>query len=104
MMHTPGPWIAVLANEECKYPGGVPIAVHRKDLPWTRQGLICDIRAQGDEEYSPEVTCANARLIAAAPDMLALLRDWAEASEPWAWPGRAGLVDDTRVLLEEAGP
>ncbi len=69
--HTPGPWVTVEANEKVPLPAGLPIAIHRADEPFKLTGCICSLIAQGDGKYDPEVTAANARLIAAAPELLA---------------------------------
>ncbi len=106
MMHTPGPWKADIRS------GCLAVYPAREDhncLSGARQWAIHYSnkdaeQTQGGGWTMSEEARANARLIAAAPDMLALLKDWAEASEPWAWPGRAGLVENTRALLEELGP
>lgn len=72
---TPGPWIAVEADEMSPLPAGVMVAVHAAAEPWKATGTICELNGQGDREYDPAVTNANARLIAAAPELLALCRE-----------------------------
>ena len=72
--HTPGPWEAVEVNEEIPLPAGVFIAVHKAG-DYSKQGCVCDIRAQGDGKYEPEVTNANAHLISASPEMYEALKD-----------------------------
>ena len=80
--HTPGPWEAVEVNEEIPLPAGVLIAVHKAG-DYSKQGCVCDIRAQGDGKYEPEVTNANAHLISASPEMYDALKEvLAEASSP----------------------
>ena len=78
--HTPGPWEAVEVCEGILFPAGVAVAVQTSAEPWKRTGRICDIVAQGDGAYSSETTTANARLIAAAPELLeacrALMAHW----------------------------
>lgn len=91
--HTKGPWIAVECCEGCPLPAGPPVAVHCVAEPWKRTGAVCTMVAQGDGKYDPEVTWANANLIAAAPDLLeaceiAVLmsdrRDWTQRHQE-AW-------------------
>ena len=60
--HTKGPWIAVGHWVE-----------HPDDS--TPDICNCDPDSMGQEGRSDKEICANARLIAAAPDMLAALRD-----------------------------
>lgn len=69
--HTPGPWTAVECCDSCPLPSGVAVAVQTDREPWTSIGRICSMTAQGDGKYDPSVTNANARLIAAAPELLA---------------------------------
>src|SRR3990167_3740517 len=100
-MHTPGPWTTTGDT----YPIGV-LASHRfgADDP----EVVCQI---GGDIKTPEDSneCeANARLIAAAPEMLALLTDWpinmpAEAWNRWHTERRALLA---RIAGEEyaSGP
>lgn len=61
MKHTPGPWVAHIAADILRVP----------DLVLTECGLhVCDVASYGD---APDSRHANARLIAAAPDLLAEL-------------------------------
>jgi hypothetical protein len=68
--HTPGPWVAVECCETCILPCGVAVAVQMEKEPWASVGRICSMTGQGNGVYDPEVTTANARLIAAAPELL----------------------------------
>ena len=63
--HTPGPWIASLEVEEW----GIDSAVWGIATVAAGAGSTIDYRSGGDG-----ATEANARLIAAAPDLLALLQ------------------------------
>lgn len=58
--HTPGPWTNT--HGEITGPNRSPVAACR--------------RGRGIHSIDSEVFFANARLIAAAPDMLAALQDW----------------------------
>ena len=67
MSHTPTPYITVTSNEKCPLPTGIPIAIHRKDEPWKKEGAICEMVAQGrDGKYSRELTEATAAFIVEA--------------------------------------
>lgn len=84
--HTPGPW------EPRQRQDGV-ISEHG-DSPWTvaaRGRLIATIHSQGGEEL------ANANLIAAAPDLLALAR---EAREFLGNLDATQYLDDAGDLIE----
>lgn len=68
--HTPGPWMANL--DETTHEGGMPVrAIDPKDGMRFRvadvYGLDCDVN-------HCEISKANARLIAAAPELLAALQ------------------------------
>ena len=82
--HTPGPWhIGVRtfhAGRDVYGPKGEPVAVADQELTL------------------PEESAANARLIAAAPDLLAAL----EALVGEADLGEVDLDDDDRAKLEQA--
>lgn len=95
--HTPGPWsVPHMArpdvNCECGY-------VLTENL----MGAVCTVHASGEGEDwqshgdNPrfEEACANARLIAAAPDLFAALKPFAEQS-----PARDGMDDwDTTTTV-----
>lgn len=64
-LHTPGPWTVTPANDGATYiTGGEP----RDDGSF--QGLACMLDDLRDDDDSEE-SAANARLMAAAPDLLA---------------------------------
>jgi hypothetical protein len=81
--HTPGPWVAYEATERAPFPVGVPVAVGTKAGGGSNATIVCEMVAQGEGgKYLRDTTNANACLIAAAPDLLALLKllrdDWFE--------------------------
>lgn len=65
--HTAGPWTATWTHDtRCAIHSGA----------WMSQGVIAVVHAAGnDGDFSKETAEHNARLIAAAPDMLAFCRD-----------------------------
>jgi hypothetical protein len=67
--HTPGPWTFNLTT-------GVIRSIS-EEFPNCRQPVICDLRRwpSGDTTY---IDSANARLIAAAPELLGALEDLME--------------------------
>ena len=64
--HTPGPWTYNLTT-------GVVRSL-AEDFPNCRQPVICDLRHWSHEDTT-HIHPANARLIAAAPDLLEALKD-----------------------------
>ncbi|WP_442256118.1 hypothetical protein ACS0OT_07185 [Stenotrophomonas maltophilia group sp. RY12688] len=76
--HTPGPWII-----DPKFLCEVQTADHKTIAScWERRDAGSHIEVTGTLECSEEVSIANARLIAAAPDLLeALIRLEAELVE-----------------------
>lgn len=60
--HTPGPWEAVIGDD-------VWITGPDRDQPW-----VCDIVPRDHNKPPNEEDLANARLIGAAPDLLAALK------------------------------
>jgi len=75
MGHTPGPW-RVNAHDICA-------------------GSDAVAGVYGTTGYAPEEAQANARLIAAAPDLLAALKDVEEA---WAGNGDMSMAVDAALL------
>lgn len=87
--HTPGPW-------EMSYDkgSGRDIIASPDPLP------ICTVKVSwvGREQYQ-----ANARLIAAAPDLLAVLQELRECAEYWSeYDVPLGIVDRIDAALEKA--
>ncbi len=73
--HTNGPWKAYEASERCPLPVGCPVEVGTETGKGRRTDTICEMVGQGNGKYDPVVTWANARLIAAAPDLLKACKD-----------------------------
>ena len=88
--HTPGPW---------RYEAAEPAGVNLKRAHWRVGQADAPARgvalAFGDDE-------ANARLIAAAPDMLEALKDIIEQAERSIRPLPPDLADSIRVFGKQA--
>lgn len=65
--HTPGPW--TVNNENCTFPGIEADASQQSIVLWGLEDEDCGVRGRTPEEIE-----ANARLIAAAPDLLEALK------------------------------
>ena len=83
-MHTPGPWTVRERSDD--YTEGYFIEAVDRD--------VCTVAVAGQTDRAQ---CANARLIAAAPEMLAMLAEWpvnmpAEAWNRWHTERRALLA------------
>jgi len=87
MAHTPGPWYVDEA-----LPGGLPHVYARSHRGFSLD-FIAD--ASGPNSRAHEVSIANARLIAAAPDMLVAL-EYAEAQLAYS-DEDAHLIDTDRA-------
>jgi hypothetical protein len=79
--HTPGPWFAV----------GAWVEIEDDDVP---DICTCNPEDIGQEGRSDEEICANARLIAAAPDLLNALRLLYDCS--------SDAVKDSKRMLDNA--
>lgn len=80
--HTPGPWATYESSERCPIPAGVIVEVGTQSGEGFKSGTICEMVAQGvGGKYSSEITDANARLIAAAPELAASARGLANVAE-----------------------
>ena len=87
---TPGPWF--LINNYCV---GGPIA-----LGWEDAG--CGIANCGMRARTLEESCANARLIAAAPDMFEALSRWVDLAETAIRELGIEPHPDERAVLDQA--
>lgn len=85
IMHTPGPWEYAIEEDGGDNPD---IAIVDKD-----GNIICDT---GGGEYQARLT--NARLIAAAPELLAELKKWLE----WAKDEGVQGIESTKALIAKA--
>ena len=84
--HTPGPW--KIEQDEVLSSAGVPLA--------NVYGSYGRLNASDIEEC-----LANARLIAAAPRMLALLNEYASKSQDVKVPVPGSLIERTRAILRD---
>lgn len=71
--HTPGPWVAIYSRN-----GDAAISIEAPNDRAVVGAVGCVIRKNGIGMPCSAVGLANARLIAAAPDMLAALRECAD--------------------------
>ncbi len=62
---TPGPWVSVLAFEDCPISGGPDLAIQRANEPWKRTGTIATMYAQGVGRYDAAMTASTCQFIAA---------------------------------------
>ena len=97
--HTPGPWRAYIGRKQAD--GSKPKS---SGTVWTKENniLIASSLHSDDGERA-----ANARLIAAAPDLVAALKNLVEAVESGRWPYRQEgdwrNTDEARAALAKAG-
>ena len=98
--HTPGPWSCDVANQ--------PIIVNGPDDSGNIVALVYDkdcapFMGDANHQYHVEVAAANARLIAAAPDLLAAL-DYMVAAQgkPFDHADRRASMTAARAALAKA--
>lgn len=95
--HTPGPWVA---RQEFKNRWRIEAMPNGPDFVPLSVGLACTtVLEAGVDDSSTE---ANARLIAAAPDLLSALRDLVKAEEEYGDPNNAAVNESwlrARTLL-----
>jgi len=94
-------------NEECFTPG--PWKIRMSGSVGTDRMLIASVYPMEDER--PEENAANARLIAAAPDLLAALQELADdiadrfdMDSPSTNPGMKSAVKQARAAIARALP
>lgn len=88
--HTPGPW-----------------TVNGKTVKSVDHGHHYTVARVDNPKFTPEANAANARLIAAAPDLLAALRALTAVVESYEygrpWPGRPhAQMDEARAAIARA--
>lgn len=86
VLHTPGPWRRQGYSVNA---GGVTV----------RQSIRPSAQSASVQEALHEQRIANARLIAAAPEMLQLLREFIDGCDTTDKGVYQGLVDDGRELI-----
>jgi hypothetical protein len=86
--HTPGPWFVGYGTHSC--------AVYMK--PVSEGWLVRDQIARFDRDGNGEGE-ANAKLIAAAPELLAALKQWADNPDGW----NVDQVTAAHALIAKAG-
>ena len=88
--HTPGPW---------EWDAKVWDYDPEQDAPWL-------VSADGTRVLSGQIQCAseaNARLIAAAPDLLAVLQELQESASYWSeYDVPLGIVDRINATIQKA--
>lgn len=79
--HTPGPWFANQVPTSAGSAYSIAAAGVLKGCAW----IYADGIRKGIDDEIPRAVelAANARLMAAAPDLLAALRNYAEEVQPW---------------------
>lgn len=103
MTHTPGPWQADMVGREGN--PNDPLHCEVVALVFGKHVVIVDT-LNCSCIFSPDDQRANARLIAAAPDMLEALLTLVSAAEVDGWPFGWGCVkDQVRAAIAKAkGP
>jgi hypothetical protein len=93
--HTPGPWTL------CEHSWS-RIGIYSARCPIAALDIADDATEETQDEWE-RVMKANARLIAAAPELLALLQDWVESFADCIEGGEADpMVGATRAAIAKA--
>lgn len=90
--HTPGPWVI-------NYDGGIwtePTEIDKHSRP------ICSFRWGSFKEFNEGNNAANARLIAAAPEMLDALKALTDEAFQNMTGGAGHLIDDAYAAIAKA--
>lgn len=90
--HTPGPW-----NVDPSHPTDVQAAGCELAAAFQRRDLGAEWRIRGPITADFNTACANARLIAESPAMLALLKDLVDMEGPM--PGTSAWGDKVLALI-----
>lgn len=96
--HTEGPWkVELLAKDDVRVTAGMrhTVAVIPADDTDERHGRIY--------EFVSREGRANAQIIAAAPDLLDIVRCFVRAAEKEGWSDDSGLLRDAANALRKAG-
>lgn len=75
---TPGPWVHAPEGDETVV--GIPLTALQHDLPDVDGPVLQSFSVLGESEVASAEDYANAQLIAAAPELLAMLREIADKS------------------------
>lgn len=107
--HTPGPWTSYPCSLE-KYSRVITAKGAMVQVAYTglnhHDQVAMTKEVYGDRmTYGPgEETTANARLIAAAPDLLAVVQELEESAGYWSeYDVPLGIVDRIRAAIAKAG-
>lgn len=100
MNHTPGPWIFNSFSYEVNDPRSVT-KTQRGYFVQKQKGFdICQLPLQASTPA--DETKANARLIAAAPELLEALLRFARAMEQTSYPELQGIWSDANAAIAKA--
>jgi len=94
LKHTPGPWSAFIA--------GNTVAVDIGAVPHGTKPNIVDWQGFDGCDLPLKQRIANAKLIAAAPDMLDALRELMDDDAPWDDMRWADACDKARAAITKA--
>ena len=96
--HTPGPWEPIKLNS-------APLASWAVNAPGYggRSPLVCGLEHSKGGPILHAESEANARLIAAAPDLLATLQELRESADYWSeYDVPLGIVDRSKAAIAKA--
>lgn len=96
-MHTPGPWQAV--DQHPSHPG---VEIEIKGHPDYPHGGAYHVAQVNCVLTTPDVTVANARLIAAAPELLAALERLCRVASVELGYTRPDVIEQAKAVIAKA--